>query len=1087
LLGEKLGFSLPMPCLSEGFINFFVMRRSIFVLLFVMVFGGLNGAFAQGGEIVLEEIDTTDLRIKYYGNKDYLLAQKYYDAGDIEECRSYFEKAAQFFRNDENWEAYTKTNITYMKSFRKSEEYEIGVNIGKNAVKILQAENNSENKKKYIARMYFYMGDLYDSVYKIQIALSYFDEALEFEKDYVGDSLTAYMGLIYHNIGTSYAKMGSLDQGLNYFLKAKDTYMKAKDEETLVKDNLHHTIGNIGIISYNKGNYENALKYMKKGADMLIEVKGIEHPGLIRSYYNISNVYYTIGEYNRSIDYLEKGISLFETAKGKYPNYSSNMDAQINNHLGMNYFVKKKYKKAIAYFREAEKIEKKKEIASPVLLEIKLSLGGAYLSMGKYDQSLKLLYSADSLANIYRKESKMHTGAMYDIKFSIAEVLIEKEEFTRARSYIKQSFLEILEDRGSRSFQTAKNNVALGVICGREHKLDSALFYVQKALISLSVTFSDTDISSFPIIDDIKENNVIYDVLKYKAKFAQAKAEELSTKDAQGEYYKIALAAVDLADQLNSKQVKRQGSLRENQLKYLLESSLPFYRKGLDILANSTDLISVKQKIDKAFYFTQKMKARQLWATQLGSEAKQLGKIDKAILEKEQQLLSDIQYYEKQVITAQQRKDSVNLDLYQNTYLFNTKNDYRNLLAEIEENYPDFFETKFAFNPASLSDVQSSLNEDEIVLEYTFSNEDYVYLFVIEKEKEPQFIKISIDAQTDENISKLTKMLRRSSMERNTSREKFVNLSHTLYNQLIEPAKDYIAGKKRLIIIGEGKTNYIPFEALVQSDELKPFTDLDYLLNDYEVSYHYSSTLFNKSRKQLRTNSNSGIFAFAPVYESNIATNVSNPMRSLMVSDSTFRAFDTEGNFTPLPESEKEVKAIANLFKQKGIESLNIALRKDANEENLKSNLQKSYQYIHIAGHSFANLKNPKFSGIACFQEGKDAKEDGILYAGEIYNLSTKADLFTLSSCESGFGKLEETEGLLGLNRAFIYAGAPNVTFSLWKIYDKVSAQCMIDFYEEILKDKSYATALRQAKLNLLKNEGTASPHYWSPFLLIGR
>ena len=162
-------------------------------------------------------------------------------------------------------------------------------------------------------------------------------------------------------------------------------------------------------------------------------------------------------------------------------------------------------------------------------------------------------------------------------------------------------------------------------------------------------------------------------------------------------------------------------------------------------------------------------------------------------------------------------------------------------------------------------------------------------------------------------------------------------------------------------------------------------------------------------------------------------------------------------------------------------------MREVASEASLKSNLEKPYQFVHIAGHSFADIDNPKFSGIACFEGHDESKEDGTLYTGEIYNISSKADLVTLSSCESGFGKLEGSEGMLGLNRAFIYAGTPNVVFSLWKVYDKVSAELMVDFYGNILEGKSYSESLRTAKLNLLNNETTAAPHFWSPYLLIGK
>ena len=106
---------------------------------------------------------------------------------------------------------------------------------------------------------------------------------------------------------------------------------------------------------------------------------------------------------------------------------------------------------------------------------------------------------------------------------------------------------------------------------------------------------------------------------------------------------------------------------------------------------------------------------------------------------------------------------------------------------------------------------------------------------------------------------------------------------------------------------------------------------------------------------------------------------------------------------------------------------------------------------------------------------------------GEIYTLQSKADLVTLSSCESGFGKVTWHDGVLGLNRAFLYAGTPNVVFSLWKVYDKVSADLMVDFYKNILDGKDYSESLREAKLKLLNNEATAAPHFWSPYLLIGR
>jgi CHAT domain-containing protein len=84
-------------------------------------------------------------------------------------------------------------------------------------------------------------------------------------------------------------------------------------------------------------------------------------------------------------------------------------------------------------------------------------------------------------------------------------------------------------------------------------------------------------------------------------------------------------------------------------------------------------------------------------------------------------------------------------------------------------------------------------------------------------------------------------------------------------------------------------------------------------------------------------------------------------------------------------------------------------------------------------------------------------------------------------------GKLQAGQGLIGLNRSFLFSGVPNVVFSLWKVNDKFTSELMIEFYKQVLNGEDYAGALRKAKLHLLKNETTAFPSVWSSFLLIGR
>jgi CHAT domain-containing protein len=328
-----------------------------------------------------------------------------------------------------------------------------------------------------------------------------------------------------------------------------------------------------------------------------------------------------------------------------------------------------------------------------------------------------------------------------------------------------------------------------------------------------------------------------------------------------------------------------------------------------------------------------------------------------------------------------------------------------------------------------------------------------------------------------EEVQTFVTTLETSAAMRKDKRAELIKAGYHLYQQLLQPIEEYIKEKKKLIVIPSAWIYYIPFEALIPSDEILGFSDLNFLIKQFDISYHYSSTLFAKTRRS-KLKGNLSMYAFAPVYDSGEESE-----RLVSPQSSNLRALDENSTFGPLPESEKEVKALKRLFEKKN-KDVKVALRKEANEQELKKNLEKTFQFIHIAGHSFADTDNPDFSGIACYES---ENEDGILYLGEINYLNMKADLITLSSCESGFGKLNFAEGLLGLNRAFMYAGCPNVVFSLWKVYDKVSANLMVDFYESVLEGKSYSESLRQAKLALLEKESTANPHFWAPYLLIGR
>jgi CHAT domain-containing protein len=145
----------------------------------------------------------------------------------------------------------------------------------------------------------------------------------------------------------------------------------------------------------------------------------------------------------------------------------------------------------------------------------------------------------------------------------------------------------------------------------------------------------------------------------------------------------------------------------------------------------------------------------------------------------------------------------------------------------------------------------------------------------------------------------------------------------------------------------------------------------------------------------------------------------------------------------------------------------------------------ENFDYIHLATHGFVNSQYPELSGLLLTQDSK-SKEDGVLYTGEILGLNLNAELVTLSACETALGKKVEGEGVRGLSTAFLLAGSKNVIASLWKVSDESTSKLMIEFYTQLLSGKDKASALRLAKLSLIKTENYSHPYYWAPFVQIG-
>jgi CHAT domain-containing protein len=284
---------------------------------------------------------------------------------------------------------------------------------------------------------------------------------------------------------------------------------------------------------------------------------------------------------------------------------------------------------------------------------------------------------------------------------------------------------------------------------------------------------------------------------------------------------------------------------------------------------------------------------------------------------------------------------------------------------------------------------------------------------------------------------------------------------------------------KNLIIVPDGVLCYLPFETLILGESEKG--KATFLIENFQVSYAPSVTsLALLAGRRPATGEPGRILALGdPVYAS--ARPHTSPGQKTE-GDVLREIYQDNGfEFSRLPYSRREVLGIASAFRDKNVDLLT---GWEAREDFVKTHPLENYRIIHFACHGFLDESAPHRSALVLSLDS-DLEEDGFLQAREVYELRLKADLVVLSACQTGRGRLESGEGLLGLPRMFFYAGARATISSLWKITDRSTASLMQALYEQLAAGADAGRALRKAKLEMLKTK-FAHPFYWGGFVLHG-
>jgi CHAT domain-containing protein/Tfp pilus assembly protein PilF len=414
---------------------------------------------------------------------------------------------------------------------------------------------------------------------------------------------------------------------------------------------------------------------------------------------------------------------------------------------------------------------------------------------------------------------------------------------------------------------------------------------------------------------------------------------------------------------------------------------------------------------------------------------------------------------------------------------------------EIRRRHPRYAELQYP-TPVGVSAVQGMLEEGTALLEYVLLRESGV-VFVVTRE-EFRAVRLRSAKTIREYVEKLREAV--AAGPRRGAFSNYVLHARWLYQELVQPVEAWIEGKRELIIVPDGILYYLPFELLLTSAEGMGGDPrrLPYLVRKYAVRYVPSASVWvGLGRPEAeRREWEKTLVAYAdPVY-GDLEGAVREAWRS---------AFGELAKLPRLPHSRREVQQIARLYP-----AADVVLRvgQEAREERVKSGEAERARYVHFAAHGVLNENKPEYSGIVltlgapsalATRAGETAQraeperagqreesaEDGLLQVYEVFNLRLNAEVAVLSACETGLGKEVRGEGIVGLTRAFLYAGAEAVVVSLWKVMDPATAELMVRFYRHLRAGMKKAEALRQARLEML--DQYAHPYYWAAFVLVGK
>ena len=874
--------------------------------------------------------------------------------------------------------------------------------------------------------------------------------------------------------------VGVVQQSQGDYAQALEQYQKALNisQELGDKQGAGGTLNNIGLVYYSQSNYLQALEQYQKSLKIHEEIG--DRLAIATILNNIGMIHKSQGDFARALEHYQKGLKISEEIGDKV-----NVARTLNN-IGVVHRDQGDDARALEQCQKSLKISEEIGDKSTVARTL-LNIGNVHRSRGDYAKALEQYQK--SLKVLEEIGSKAETARTL---YNIGVVHLLQGHYARALEQYQKS-LKISEENGSKEDMALPLN-DIGEVYRKSGEMQEAMKNYHQALRLRR-----------EIGDRPGEAETLLGIASVEQK-----------RGALNQARQAIEQAIDIVESLRANIAWQES--RASYSAYQHE----YYELYIDVLMEQHRQKPSAAINAEAFAVSERARARSLLELLTESRADIRQGVEPALLERERSLRQRLNAGAAAQVDLLNRKHTSAQAEAAAKEIASLTDEYEEIRAQIRKSSPRY-DALTQPQPLNLSEIQQQvLDQDTLLLEY-FQGNDASYLFLVSQTsitsyQLPKLAEIEVatrrvrelltapQPQPGDTDAKYQARVREA-------REGYWTQAAVLSRMLLGPVASQL-GKKRLAIVADGALQYIPFAALPapspgNGEGRNSGAEPQPLFVEHEiVSLPSASTLATLRRETAgRKPAEKSLAVLAdPVFTDDDArvgrdvakTEAKEKTRSgdsdeidiashpVVRSGRETGVISAEGAFGRLLSTRREAAAISALVPER--ERMQ-ALDFEASRTTALRPELSEYRIVHFATHGLLNNVHPGLSGIVLSLVDKEGQQqDGFLRLQDIYNLKLPAELVVLSACQTGLGKEIKGEGLIGLTRGFMYAGAPRVVASLWKVDDRATSELMKRFYQGMLGPEALrpAAALRQAQLSIWKQKPWQAPYYWAAFVLQG-